>query len=221
MAVKHSRLGYYLAAIGDDEDAVRSLGIDTARAKLVALMVSAFFTAIGGTFYAQMVLFITPTRADEPRSLGADGRSWRCWAGSGTVFGPLWGALVLVPIAELTRAALGGSTIQGAHLIVYGAILMLVVRFLPRGIEGPSAGPAAASSLWIAGAARSCRAPAAAIVNAPASSSAGARRCRGLAGGGGGAVPLRPLANVTMRFGGAVGVKDVTHRGWRLARSSA
>ena len=62
MAVKRSRLGYYLAAIGDDEDAVASLGIDTARAKLMAMMVSSFFTAIGGTFYAQLVCFITPTR---------------------------------------------------------------------------------------------------------------------------------------------------------------
>ena len=61
--VKHSRLGYYLAAIGDDEDAVKSLGIDTARATIIALLVSAFLTALAGSFYAQMVLFITPTRA--------------------------------------------------------------------------------------------------------------------------------------------------------------
>ena len=61
-AVKRSRLGYYLSAIADDEDAVKSLGIDTARIKLIALLVSAFFTAVAGTFYAQMVLFITPTR---------------------------------------------------------------------------------------------------------------------------------------------------------------
>jgi branched-chain amino acid transport system permease protein len=70
--VKNSRLGYYLAAIGDDEDAVKSLGIDTARAKLIALLVSAFFTAVAGSFYAQMVLFITHARS-EPRSVGTDG----------------------------------------------------------------------------------------------------------------------------------------------------
>ena len=61
-AVKRSRLGYYLAAIRDDEDAVAALGINPARAKLAAMMLSSFFAAIGGTFYAQLVGFITPTR---------------------------------------------------------------------------------------------------------------------------------------------------------------
>ena len=132
--VKNSRLGYYLAAIGDDEDAVKSLGIDTARAKLIALLVSAFFTAVAGSFYAQMVLFITPTRAVS-LDLSVQMVIMAVLGGLGSVFGPLLGACILVPVAELTRAALGGSTIQGAHLIVYGALLMLVVRFVPGGIE--------------------------------------------------------------------------------------
>jgi len=135
-AVKHSRLGYYLAAIGDDEDAVKSLGTDTARVKLVALLVSAFFTALAGSFYAQSVLFITPTRTVS-LDLSVQMVIMAVLGGLGSVFGPLLGAIILVPVGELTRAALGGSTIQGAHLIVYGALLMLVVRFVPRGIEGP------------------------------------------------------------------------------------
>src|SRR5206468_5860478 len=61
-AVKRARLGYYLAAIRDDEDAVASLGINPARVKLAAMMLSSFFAAVGGTFYAQLVGFITPTR---------------------------------------------------------------------------------------------------------------------------------------------------------------
>ena len=95
-AVKHSRLGYYLAAIGDDEDAVKSLGIDTARAKLIALLVSAFFTAVAGSFYAQMVLFITPTRAVS-LDLSVQMVIMAVLGGLGSVFGPLLGAIILVP----------------------------------------------------------------------------------------------------------------------------
>jgi branched-chain amino acid transport system permease protein len=207
-AVKHSRLGYYLAAIGDDEDAVKSLGIDTPRVKLVALMVSAFLTAIAGSYYAQIVLFITPTRAMS-LDLSVQMVIMAVLGGLGSVFGPLLGASILVPIAELTRAALGGSTIHGAHLIVYGAILMLVVRFLPRGIEGHVR---QASRRVVARIADALHGPAAAqpaIVNAPIIQLPKDGGALGLGAVAGEATPLS-LANVTMRFGGAVGVKDVT-----------
>ena len=55
--------------------------------------------------------------------------------GIGTVLGPLWGAVILVPIAEITRAFWGGS-LQGVHLIVYGAPLMVIILYAPQGVEG-------------------------------------------------------------------------------------
>ena len=81
------------------------------------------------------MLFITPTRIVS-LDLSVQMVIMAVLGGLGTVFGPLLGAIVLVPVGELTRAALGGSTMQGAHLIVYGALLMLVVRFA-QGHRGP------------------------------------------------------------------------------------
>ncbi len=206
--VKHSRLGYYLAAIGDDEDAVKSLGIDTARAKLIALLVSAFLTALAGSFYAQMVLFITPTRAVS-LDLSVQMVIMAVLGGLGSVFGPLLGAIILVPVGELTRAVLGGSTIQGAHLIVYGALLMLVVRYVPGGIERHVREGSRRLLALIADALHGPAAAQPAALNAPIMNLPKDGVALGLRAAGGEAKPLT-LRNVTMRFGGAVGVKDVT-----------
>ncbi len=132
-AVKRSRLGYYLSAIRDDEDAVAALGINPASAKLAAMMLSSFFAALGGTFYAQLVGYITPTRTIS-LDFSVQMVIMAVLGGIGTVLGPLWGALVLVPIAEITRALWGGS-LQGIHLIVYGALLILVILYWPQGID--------------------------------------------------------------------------------------
>ena len=131
--VKRSRLGYYLAAIRDDEDAVAALGTNPARVKLAAMMLSSFFAAIGGTFYAQLVGYITPTRTMS-LDFSVQMVIVAVLGGIGTVLGPLWGAMVLVPIAEVTRALWGGS-LQGIHLIVYGALLIVVIRYWPQGID--------------------------------------------------------------------------------------
>jgi branched-chain amino acid transport system permease protein len=206
--IKHSRLGYYLAAIGDDEEGVQSLGIDTARAKLAALIISAFFTGIAGTFYAQLVLFITPTRAVS-LDLSVQMVIMTVMGGLGTVFGPLLGAMILVPVGEMTRAALGGSTLQGAHLIVYGVILMLVVRFAPKGIEAyvRQGFHRLVSTIadWLYGPADSK----ADVVNAPVIQLPEANGSLGLKAVAGAAAPL-VIADVTKRFGGAVGVKGVS-----------
>ncbi len=206
--VKNSRLGYYLAAIGDDEDAVKSLGIDTARAKLIALLISAFFTAAAGSFYAQMVLFITPTRAVS-LDLSVQMVIMAVLGGLGSVFGPLLGACILVPVAELTRAALGGSTIQGAHLIVYGALLMLVVRFVPGGIESHVREGCRQLVALIADALHGAAAARPAAANAPIMHLPTGGGALGVRAAGGEATALS-LSNVTMRFGGAVGVKEVS-----------
>jgi branched-chain amino acid transport system permease protein len=207
-AVKHSRLGYYLTAIGDDEDAVKSLGIDTARVKLVALLASAFLTALAGSFYAQSVLFITPTRTVS-LDLSVQMVIMAVLGGLGSVFGPLLGAIILVPVGELTRAALGGSTIQGAHLIVYGALLMLVVRFAPRGIEGPARHGCRRLVGRIAHALHGPAALRPAAINAPIMQLPEGSGALGMQAAAGQAQPLS-LSNVTMSFGGAVGVRQVT-----------
>jgi branched-chain amino acid transport system permease protein len=206
-AVKRSRLGYYLAAIGDDEDAVASLGTDPARAKLFAMLLSAFFTAAGGTFYAQFILFITPTRTMS-LDFSVQMVIMAVLGGLGTVLGPLYGAMVLVPIAEVTRAVWGGG-LQGVHLIVYGALLMAVVLYAPRGIEGWVRRGARAVVRGLAGWIGSAREAAPALANRPTISlPEGA--LFGPAAGPDGHGPLLVLQGVTRRFGGAVAVRDLT-----------
>jgi len=110
------------------------LGVDPVKVKTLANVINAFMTGIGGTFFAQYYTYI------HPRLVFGEGPSvqillFAIIGGLGTVWGPTLGALILVPIAEFTRAQLGGS-FAGAPLLLYGAVLMIVMLFMPRGILG-------------------------------------------------------------------------------------
>jgi branched-chain amino acid transport system permease protein len=128
-----ARLGYTLAAIRENEDAAEASGVDTLSAKLSAMAISAFLTAVGGTFYAQYFSFIDPTLAfSVPVSVEILLRP--IVGGPGTLLGPLLGSLALTPLSELTRWLIRGR--PGVDLMVYGAILVAVITFLPRGLAG-------------------------------------------------------------------------------------
>ncbi len=132
--IARSRFGYYLISVRENEDAAEALGVNTMKAKLQAATLSAFMTALGGTIYAQYFTYMNP------HSVFGEGPSvqillFAIIGGIGTVWGPLVGAVILVPIAELTRAYLTGS-FAGADLLIYGLILILVMLFMPRGILG-------------------------------------------------------------------------------------
>jgi branched-chain amino acid transport system permease protein len=131
--LERSRLGYTLAAIRENEDAAEASGVDTRRAKLAAMALSSFLTALGGTFYAQYFSFVDPTLAfGVPVSVEILLRP--IVGGPGTLAGPLLGSLVLTPLSELTRWAIRGR--PGVDLMIYGAILVVVITFLPRGLIG-------------------------------------------------------------------------------------
>ncbi len=132
--IARSRFGYYLISVRENEDAAEALGVNTMKAKLMAITLSAFMTAIGGTLYAQYFTYMNP------RSVFGEGPSvqillFAIIGGIGTVWGPAVGALILVPIAEITRAELSGS-FAGANLLIYGLILVLVMLFMPKGVLG-------------------------------------------------------------------------------------
>jgi len=130
--MQHSRMGYYLRAINGSERAARSLGVPVRRFKLYALLLSATFTSLAGTLYALMVGF-----ADPDSVLGVlisvKMVIIAALGGAGTLFGPLVGAAILVPLEEGTNAAFGGSG-TGVTYVVYGAVVMLIARFLPGGL---------------------------------------------------------------------------------------
>ena len=133
-AFENSRFGYWWRAIKDDPLAAESLGVVVFRSKMAAAAVSAFFTAVGGSFYAQFVSYIDPESVMSfqfsllialPAVLG----------GIGTLWGPALGAAVLIPLTEVTRSYTGGSG-KGIDLIVYGALVITVSLARPDGIVG-------------------------------------------------------------------------------------
>lgn len=130
--VQRSRMGYYFIAIRENEEAAQSLGVNPTRYKLYATVLSAALSALGGTFYAQYILFIDPSSI---LSLGLSIEIviYAIVGGVGTILGPLLGAIFLVPVAEATRIFFAAQT-GGIHLILYGLILVLSIILMPGGI---------------------------------------------------------------------------------------
>ncbi|TFW06783.1 branched-chain amino acid ABC transporter permease [Oxalobacteraceae bacterium OM1] len=133
-AIERSYLGYYFRAIKDEPDAARSLGVSLSTYKQVAFAVSSFFTALGGSFYAQKELYI------DPASVLGTGLSIKMalvsiLGGIGTLFGPIVGAGVLTTIDEGTRILFGGSG-RGTDLIIYSALIIIIAMYYPAGVLG-------------------------------------------------------------------------------------
>lgn len=132
--IRSNRLGFQLIATRERESAARAAGINTVKVKLYAVAISAALSAMVGTFHAMYLTFIEPASAFSlPFSIQI--AMFALIGGIGTVFGPLLGAVLLVPITEFARGALGGEAI-GLHGFVYGVVLVLVALFMPNGVMG-------------------------------------------------------------------------------------
>jgi len=136
-AIESSRFGAYLVAVRENEDAARALGIDATMIKLGAMTISAAITAAGGGFYAQYFLFLDAGIAYGPW-ISIEALLAPIIGGVGTVCGPLLGALVVRGLGELTKMVTGDA--PGLDLVIYGCVLIAVVAFAPRGINGLFAG---------------------------------------------------------------------------------
>ena len=129
----HFKLGYYFKAIKEDEEAAGSLGTNILKYKIIALVMSAFFTALGGTFYAQYMFYIDPD-ITFGTSVTIEMIVRTMLGGAGTVLGPLVGSAVLESASEGMRSWLGEY--KGLHIMFYAAILILVMIFFPYGLMG-------------------------------------------------------------------------------------
>ncbi|MGL4496253.1 MAG: branched-chain amino acid ABC transporter permease [Beijerinckiaceae bacterium] len=136
--IKDMRLGAYLTAVRENEEAAQALGVDTLRTKLTAITLSAGITAAAGCLYTQKFLYL-----DANLAFGAwisvEALLAPIIGGIGTVLGPLAGAVLLLGLGELTKiasAALIGASVPGIDLAVYGALLIVCVAFAPRGVLG-------------------------------------------------------------------------------------
>jgi branched-chain amino acid transport system permease protein len=128
--VGHSRFGIRLNAIREDEGAAEALGINVTTYKLAAFVLSAAFPAAAGGIQAYKVLYIDPSSVFFVQITIAMALM-SMLGGKGTVVGPIVGAVLLYTAQELTWV-----NFPTAHLIAYGLFIVLVARFMPRGLMG-------------------------------------------------------------------------------------
>lgn len=163
IVLMRSPTGRYISAVREDEEAAEALGINAMRHKLIAVAASAAMTAVGGAFYLQFYLFINPDLAFGS-AVSIEILLPAIIGGVGTIWGPPLGAVVFVALGELSGSLtdsppgflgfLDGKA--GVDLLVYGAVLVAIILFLPRGIVGafdkrptrsrPSGPPSAATT---------------------------------------------------------------------------
>ncbi len=132
--IERSKFGYYMSAIKEDQEAALALGINAHKIKLTAAAISAFLTALGGAFYIQLIRYI------EPSSIASNILSdqlvfYAIVGGIGTVWGPVIGAALLTLIGEIARTYF--TNLPGLHLLIYGAVVVVVMLFSPKGILEP------------------------------------------------------------------------------------
>jgi branched-chain amino acid transport system permease protein len=132
-----SRVGFQLAAVREDEDAALSLGVAARRLKVLAIAASAALTAVCGALWAQYVGFVDPFYVFSV-DLSVRFALASIIGGIGTALGPFLGAALITSLETYLRARFGGveAGLIGIYLIIYGCALILMVRFVPRGLVG-------------------------------------------------------------------------------------
>jgi branched-chain amino acid transport system permease protein len=128
------RLGYYMRAVRDNEEAAESLGVPAFRSKMITIVLSACMTAVGGGFYALFISFVDP-RSVLSVELSIQILVFCIVGGIGTLWGPVLGAALLVPVGEFIRLA-AGTNLPGASAIVYALVLIVIALMLPQGLAG-------------------------------------------------------------------------------------
>ena len=130
--IERRRFGFYLRAIKASERAARSLGVPVRRTKMQALALSAAFTSVAGSLYVIKTGFIDPDSAFGIL-ISVQMVIIAALGGAGTLFGPLVGALILIPLQSATNTWFGGGG-SGLTYILYGGIIVLIARFEPGGL---------------------------------------------------------------------------------------
>ena len=132
MKIERSRFGLSLTAIKQNEWAAEASGIDALRWKLKAIMVSGAIAAAAGGFYAVVLLVVTPNTVFGMLT-SAQALIVTLFGGVATVWGPVVGSVILIPLAEILHAELG-HRIPGINGVVFGAAIIAVIVLAPEGI---------------------------------------------------------------------------------------
>lgn len=137
--VVHSKWGYYFVAIREDQDAAEAIGVSSFRYKTVALLISSFFTGLAGAFYMNYMAFIDPQVVFSLHYISIMAILVSIIGGVGTIWGPPLGAFIMVWLQETFRSSMFGIApkwISEAHVLAFGILVIVVIRYLPNGIVG-------------------------------------------------------------------------------------
>ncbi|MEI2417653.1 branched-chain amino acid ABC transporter ATP-binding protein/permease [Orrella sp. JC864] len=202
--VERTRFGMALIAIKQNEAAAEAAGIDTLRWKLKAIALSGAIAGATGAFYSVVLLVVTP-QSVFGMLVSAQALTVSMFGGVGTVWGPIIGAAVLIPLGEILHAELG-SAYPGIQGVILGVAIIVVILLAPEGVfwkvrdrlrRKRAVLPATAHAL-----APGAEAPAQDPPGGPAPAAAGAR-------GPAGEIVM-DVRNVSKRFGGLRAVQDVS-----------
>jgi branched-chain amino acid transport system permease protein len=138
--IRRSRFGLGLFAINMDTDAAETLGVDTARSKVLALMVSAFLVGVCGSIYAQQILYVDPNEVFGFKTSIAM-VLMATIGGIGTLWGPVLGAIIYFPVNDrlstMTLTLLGQElALTRFNLLLFGLLLVAIILGEPRGLMG-------------------------------------------------------------------------------------
>lgn len=128
--VRRSRFGLGLLAIRDDEGKAEMVGVDTTLYKVLAFGLSAYFVAVGGGIWSYHQTHISPIFAFD-LLIGVDMILITMLGGLGTLWGPVLGAFILVPASDVILFRFGSTQL---HIAIFGALMLAIILFLPRGI---------------------------------------------------------------------------------------
>lgn len=139
----NSRAGQRVQAVRDDETAAESLGISIMKYRLIPVALSCAIAAVAGAYYTQYYFFVGPEQAFGA-TVSVEAIVPAVIGGIGTVWGPVIGALVVGPLAELITELLRNPPaslsflqgLTGLDIVVYSVLLVAIVIFLPKGIYG-------------------------------------------------------------------------------------
>jgi branched-chain amino acid transport system permease protein len=131
--IEVSKVGRFIVAIREDEEAAQALGVNTFKYNMIAIAISAFMTSLAGAFYANYIFYLHPNSLFG-MSMSIELILRPIVGGLGTLFGPIIGSIILTPLSEISRAYFAQGGLEGLHLILYGALAILVVLFMPKGI---------------------------------------------------------------------------------------
>ena len=128
--IRHSRFGLGLLAIRDDEGKAEMVGVNTTLYKVLAFGISAYFVGLGGGIWSYHATHISPIFAFDI-IIGVEMILMTMLGGIGTLWGPVLGAFIYIPLSDLILFQFGSTTI---HLAILGGLMMLILLFLPQGI---------------------------------------------------------------------------------------